>query len=84
LLTESQINFSLMTNKNNLMKKSNYLIITMIGIVLLAASCTNTEKKPMTAKQIPLEDFSKTQNKQVTRFLLMENITLTRLPTKIG
>jgi len=59
LLTESQINFSLMTNKNNLMKKSNYLIITMIGIVLLAASCTNTEKKPMTAKQIPLEDFFK-------------------------
>lgn len=29
----------------------------MIGILLLAASCTNTEKKPMTAKQIPLEDF---------------------------
>lgn len=31
----------------------------MISIILLAASCTNTEKKPMTAKQIPLEDFFK-------------------------
>lgn len=31
----------------------------MIGIILLAASCTNMEKKPITAKQIPLEDFFK-------------------------
>ena len=57
--SESQINFSLMTNKNNLMKKFNYIIVTMIGVFLLAAGCTNTEKKPMTAKQIPLEDFFK-------------------------
>lgn len=41
------------------MKKNLFIIITMIGIFLLAANCTNTEKKPMTAKQIPLEDFFK-------------------------
>lgn len=35
----------------------------MIGILLLAVSCTNTEKKPMTAKQIPLEDFFKNPEK---------------------
>ena len=41
------------------MKRKLFFIFTMIGIILLAASCTNTEKKPMTAKQIPLEDFFK-------------------------
>ncbi len=41
------------------MFKKNYFILTMIGILLLAVSCTNTQKKPMTAKQIPLEDFFK-------------------------
>ena len=41
------------------MKRNFFFIFTMIGIILLAASCTNTEKKPMTAKQIPLEDFFK-------------------------
>ena len=35
----------------------------MIGILLLAVSCTNTEKKPMLAKQIPLEDFFKNPEK---------------------
>ena len=41
------------------MKRNVFFIITMISIILLAASCTNIEKKPMTAKQIPLEDFFK-------------------------
>lgn len=31
----------------------------MIGIILLSAACTNTQKKPMAAKQLPLEDFFK-------------------------
>lgn len=46
------------------MKKNRTIIMMMtIGIFLLAASCTNTEKKPMTAKQIPLEDFFKNPEK---------------------
>ncbi len=46
------------------MKKNPIFIVMMtIGIFLLAASCTNLEKKPMTAKQIPLEDFFKNPEK---------------------
>ncbi len=41
------------------MNRKVFFIMSMISIILLAASCTNTEKKPMTAKQIPLEDFFK-------------------------
>jgi len=45
------------------MKKINYIIVMMIGILLIGTSCTNTEKKSMTAKQIPLEDFFKNPEK---------------------
>lgn len=46
------------------MKKNRTILMMMtIGIFLLAASCTNTEKKPMTAKTIPLEDFFKNPEK---------------------
>jgi dipeptidyl aminopeptidase/acylaminoacyl peptidase len=41
------------------MKKSNYIIITIIGIFFLTASYTTTAQKSMASKQIPLEDFFK-------------------------
>lgn len=45
------------------MNKKNYIIITMIGIFLLAANFISIAQKTMTAKQIPLEDFFKNPEK---------------------
>jgi len=47
------------------MKKINLVIVAsmFISLALLIGSCTNTEKAPMKAKQIPLEDFFKNPEK---------------------
>ena len=45
------------------MNKRNFIIITMIGIFLLAANFTSTAQKSMKVKQIPLEDFFKNPEK---------------------
>ena len=45
------------------MKKRNYLIITIVGIFLLAANFTAQSQKSMKTKQIPLEDFFKNPEK---------------------
>ncbi|OQX79081.1 MAG: S9 family peptidase [Bacteroidetes bacterium 4484_249] len=47
------------------MRTNKLLILStlLIGIILLAGSCSNVQKKPMMAKQIPLEDFFKNPEK---------------------
>ncbi len=47
------------------MKTTNVIRLAslMIGLALLAGSCTNTPKPPMKAKLIPLEDFFKNPEK---------------------
>jgi dipeptidyl aminopeptidase/acylaminoacyl peptidase len=53
------------------MNRKVIFIVSMISVILLAASCTNMEKKPITAKQIPLEDFFK--NSEQTSYQISPN-----------
>ncbi len=53
------------------MNRKLLFIFSMIGIILLSASCTNQEKKPVAAKQLPLEDFFK--NPEQTSYQISPN-----------